>query len=111
VCVQGNDGTVQFSPIPGPTYVSEVRPGYGVEAGNFPGFVKPAQQDGSTGYNTGLYKPSYGIGTEANSGVTYSRSLIRIEDEGQCGGKGGECEVRTSSANASVLPLPSMRVV
>jgi hypothetical protein len=94
---QGNDGTAQFSPIGGPTYVSEVRPGYGIQANNFPGFSFPSQQEGSTGINAGLYKPSEAVGTEANTGVTYSQPTLYIDDGEQCGGKGGECEVRSLS--------------
>lgn len=93
--VQGNDGSVQFSPISGPTYVSEVRPGYGVQANNFPGFSYPSQQEGSTGFNAGLYKPDHAVGTQANSGYTYTQPTLYIGDNEQCGGKGGECQVWT----------------
>lgn len=90
----GNDGSVQFSPIAGPTFVSEVRPGYGIQANNFPGFSNPSHQEGSTGFNAGLYKPDQAVGTEANTGVTYTNPTLYIEDGEQCGGKGGDCELR-----------------
>jgi hypothetical protein len=105
--VQGNDGTVQFSPIAGPTFVSEVRPGYGIQANNFPGFSFPSQQEGSTGINAGLYKPSHAVGTEANTGVTYTTSTLYIEDGEQCGGKGGECEVQTLLTSLGYVRFPS----
>ena len=104
----GGDGTKQFKPVGSLVYESQIMPGYGKRANNYGAFVHPAVPSGMT-----MWKPEtpiYAIGTEANSGKTYSAATMYIKDGEQCGGMAGVCEPRdvgqpTKPCLASQWPL------
>ena len=67
-------------------------PGYGKKANNYKDFAHPPVAEGTTMWQPET--PTTATGTEANSGVTYKRETMFIDDGEQCGGMGGDCEPR-----------------
>ena len=104
----GGDGTKQFKPVGSLAFESQIMPGYGKRANNYAAFVHPAVAAGQS-----LWKPETpksAIGTEANTGKTFSAATLYIKDGEQCGGLAGACVPRdvgqpTKPCIASQWPL------
>ena len=104
----GGDGTKQFKPVGSLVFESQIMPGYGKRANNYGAFVHPAVPSGMS-----LWKPETpksAVGTEANSGKTFSATTMYIKDGEQCGGLAGVCQPRdvgqpTKPCIASQWPL------
>ena len=104
----GGDGTKQFKPVGSLVFESQIMPGYGKRANNYDAFVHPAVPSGMTMWKPET--PKSAIGTEANTGKTYSASTMYIKDGEQCGGLSGDCQPRdvgqpTRPCLASQWPL------
>lgn len=104
----GGDGTKQFKPVGSLVFESQIMPGYGKRANNYGAFVHPAVPSGMTMWKPET--PKSAVGTEANSGKTFSASTMYIKDGEQCGGLAGSCQPRdvgqpTKPCIASQWPL------
>ena len=104
----GGDGTKQFKPVGSLVFESQIMPGYGKRANNYGAFVHPAVPSGMTMWKPET--PKSAVGTEANTGKTFSAATMYVKDGEQCGGLAGSCQPRdvgqpTRPCIASQWPL------